>query len=154
MADADPQRDLRTAAPSPIVTAPPASRRTWRRPLLIASVPALIAGVGGYFYVTGGRTVSTDNAYVQQDRVSVSSDVNGRIVEVDARENQAVTAGAVLFRIDPAPYHIAVQRRRRSPRRRSASPRCAPTRQAPPRTSRPRTMRSPTRRRITTANRR
>lgn len=104
MADADPQRDLRVT-----ITEPVAPRRSWRRPLLIAIVPLLIAAIGGYFWFTSGRIVSTDNAYVQQDRVSVSSDVAGRIVEVGVRENQAVKAGDLLFRIDPAPYRIAVE---------------------------------------------
>ena len=109
MADADPQRDLRaTAAPLTIEVAT-APRRRWLRPLLIAIVPLLIAAVGAYFWLTAGRFVSTDNAYVRQDKVSVSSDVAGRIVEVNARENQVVHAGDVLFRIDPAPYRIAVE---------------------------------------------
>lgn len=111
MADADPQRDLRdeTAieiAPPPAV--PPAPRRRWLRPLLLFSVPALIIGVGLYFWLTAGEFVSTDNAYVSQDKVSVSSDVAGRIVEVAVQENQPVRAGDLLFRIDPAPYRIAV----------------------------------------------
>ncbi|WP_174278607.1 HlyD family secretion protein [Sphingomonas bacterium] len=108
MADADPQRDLRVTASPPPEPAP-APVRAWRRPLLIAIVPLLIAVIGGYVWLTAGRSVSTDNAYVQQDRVSVSSDVAGRIVEVGARENQAVKAGDLLFRIDPAPYRIAVE---------------------------------------------
>jgi membrane fusion protein (multidrug efflux system) len=45
---------------------------------------------------------------VQQDKVSVSSDVAGRIVEVPVRENQLVKAGDVLFRVDPEPYRIQV----------------------------------------------
>ena len=112
MADADPQRDLRAAAaielePAPSLTAP--ARRRWLRPLLIAVVPLLIAAVGGYFYLTSGRFASTDNAYVRQDKVSVSSDVAGRIVEVAVKENQPVRAGDLLFRIDAAPYEIAVE---------------------------------------------
>ena len=38
----------------------------------------------------------------------MSADVAGRIVEVAVRENQPVKAGDLLFRIDPAPYRIAV----------------------------------------------
>lgn len=79
-----------------------------KRPLLMGALPLFLLGSGGYAYLTGGRYVSTDNAYVQQDKVSISSDVSGRIVEVAVRENQTVDAGDILFRIDPAPYRIAL----------------------------------------------
>ena len=83
-------------------------RRSLLRPLLMFGVPAILLAVMGYFYFTGGNSVSTDNAYVQQDKSSVSTDVAGRIVEVGVKENQTVKAGDLLFRIDPAPYRIAV----------------------------------------------
>ena len=117
MAEADPQRDIRhdtaaeVSAPAPVAVQAqpdPAAKRSWTRLALLVSVPLLLILVGGYFWLTSGRFVSTDNAYVQQDKVSVSSDVAGRIVAVNARENQPVKAGDVLFRIDPDPYRIAV----------------------------------------------
>jgi membrane fusion protein (multidrug efflux system) len=52
--------------------------------------------------------VSTDNAYVRQDKVSVSAEVGGKIIEVAVRENQHVKAGDLLFRIDPEPYRLAI----------------------------------------------
>jgi len=117
MAEADPQRDIvaDTAGPAPqdavadAAITPARPKRKWTRTLVMISVPLLIALVGGYFWLTSGRFVSTDNAYVHQDKVSVSSDVGGRIVEVDVAENQQVKAGDVLFRIDPDPYRIAVE---------------------------------------------
>ena len=84
------------------------ARRRWLRPLLMFGVPLIVLAIGGYLWLTSGRYVSTDNAYVQQDKVSVSADVGGRIVEVAVRENQQVKAGDLLFRIDPEPYRIAV----------------------------------------------
>ncbi len=105
MADADPQIDRATA----VAVAKPAATKRARRTILLFSVPAIVLVVAAYFWLTAGRFVSTDNAYVQQDKVSVSSDIAGRIVEVDARENQTVKAGDVLFRIDPDPYRIAVE---------------------------------------------
>ncbi|MEM8694594.1 MAG: HlyD family secretion protein [Pseudomonadota bacterium] len=72
-------------------------------------VPALVIGLGLYWYITSGRYVSTDNAYVQQDIVEISPEVGGRIVAVLVEENQQVEAGDILFRIDPEPYRIAVQ---------------------------------------------
>ncbi|WP_219924973.1 biotin/lipoyl-binding protein, partial [Halomonas sp. ND22Bw] len=71
------------------------------------SVPLLLVLVGGWMWMTSGRYVSTDNAYVQQDMTSISPDVSGRIVAVNVRENQRVRAGDVLFRIAPEPYRIA-----------------------------------------------
>lgn len=60
-------------------------------------------------WLTGGKSVSTDNAYVKQDIVSVSSDVNGRIVSVNVRENQLVKKGDILFTVDPEPYRVALE---------------------------------------------
>lgn len=84
------------------------TRRRWGRIALMAALPAALLAGGGYFYATSGRYVSTDNAYVQQDMLSVSADVSGRISEVAVRENQPVQAGDLLFRIEPAPYRIAL----------------------------------------------
>lgn len=108
MADADPQRDIRADAAPLAPVEPPKPKRRWTRMALMLSVPLLIAAVGLYLWATAGRFVSTDNAYVAQDKVAVSSDVAGRIVEVAVRENQPVRAGDLLFRIDPDPYRIAV----------------------------------------------
>jgi membrane fusion protein, multidrug efflux system len=72
-------------------------------------VPALIVVVGGYFWLTAGRYASTDNAYVQQDMVSIVAEVAGRITDVAVSENQRVAAGDLLFRIDPEAYQIAYE---------------------------------------------
>ena len=107
MADADPK--IRSETEALGVAAPPAKPvRSWLRPVLMFGVPLLILAIGGYLWLTSGRFVSTDNAYVQQDKVAVSADVAGRIVEVAVRENQPVRAGDLLFRVDPQPYEIAV----------------------------------------------
>lgn len=79
-----------------------------RRRLLMFSVPVLLALAGGYVWLTGGRYVTTDNAYVHQPMVSISPDVSGRISEVDVIENQLVQAGMPLFRLDPEPLSIAL----------------------------------------------
>lgn len=84
------------------------SDRASLRPFLMIGVPALAILVLAYFYATSGRYVSTDNAYVKADIVSVSPDVGGRIVEVFVRQNQAVKAGDPMFRIDRAPYELAL----------------------------------------------
>lgn len=55
--------------------------------------------------------------YTQQARVGafvipVASEVAGRVVRVNVRNNQDVQAGDVLFEVDPQPYQIAVDRAR------------------------------------------
>ncbi|MDB5682678.1 MAG: secretion protein HlyD family protein [Sphingomonas bacterium] len=86
--------------------APPKTRR-WRTPLML-SVPLLLIAVGLYFWLSGGSTVSTDNAQVGAHVIAVAPEVGGRIVEVRVAENQKVKAGDLLYRIDPAPYRIAL----------------------------------------------
>ncbi len=86
-----------------------AKKRRWPFRAVMLSVPLALAAVGGFFWLSGGRYISTDNAYVQQDKVAVTSEVGGPIVEVLVRENMAVKAGDVLFRIDPQPYELAVR---------------------------------------------
>ena len=80
-----------------------------RRPLLMLLVPLLIIGGGVYYFLTAGRSVSTDNAYVAQDKVSISSDVTGRVIAVNVGESQVVHKGDVLFTIDPEPFRIALE---------------------------------------------
>jgi len=116
MADADPKIETKgekVAAANVIETVEAPSRaakkRSWLRVGLMVSVPLLIAAIAGYFYLTGGRYQTTDNAYVEQDTVSISPDVSGRIVDVRVKENQPVKAGDVLFIIDPEPYRIALE---------------------------------------------
>jgi membrane fusion protein (multidrug efflux system) len=74
----------------------------------MAAVPVVIAIIGGYLWFTGGRYMSTNNAYVQQDRVSITPQVTGRIVSAPVKENDTVKAGDTLFVVDPAPYRITL----------------------------------------------
>lgn len=98
-------------APSPLAPASSGPARTrlqrLRWPLLLlAPVVALL--VGGYLFFTAGRYQSTDDAYTQAATVSISANVAGRISEIDVHDNERVARGAVLFRIDDAPFRIAV----------------------------------------------
>ena len=93
-----------------ISLAPARSPTRLVRPILLTLGPvvAVVAAVG--LYLTGGRFVSIDNAYVQVDKVAVSTDVSGLVATVDVAEHQVVTAGQVLFRLDDTPFKIAVER--------------------------------------------
>src|SRR5262245_18122204 len=86
---------------------PHLSRQRLRKPLMIG-VPLLVAVVSFLLWYTGGRYVSTDNAYVRAPKLMVSSDVSGLVSEVAVHEGQAVHKGDVLFRIDPKQFQIAV----------------------------------------------
>jgi len=82
--------------------------RNLTRPILMIGVPAVVAAIAGYMYLTGGRYVSTDDAYVRAAKLMVSAEVSGVVSEVDVKEGQQVKAGDVLFRIDPKPFQIAL----------------------------------------------
>ena len=97
----------RTKPEETVAVAAERRRRRVRRGLL-ALGPALVAIVGGYLFVTGGRYVETDDAFVKADMVALSAQVSGPIVEVSVRDNQHVDQGEILFRIDPEPFSIAL----------------------------------------------
>lgn len=78
------------------------------RVLIMLVGPGLLIAVSLVYYFLNAHRVSTDNAYIRQDKVSVSVEVGGRVVDVAVRENQHVKAGDLLFRIDPEPYRLAV----------------------------------------------
>jgi membrane fusion protein (multidrug efflux system) len=90
---------------------PRPARRRLRLLLLILGPMVVVAG-GLYFYLHGGRVVSTDNAYVRSDKLTITSEISGTVVEVAVNDNQRVSAGQVLFRLDDEPYRIAVERER------------------------------------------
>ena len=99
-----------TEAPG-IEDAAPPKRNLKRllRPVLMFIVPALLLLAGGYYWLTSGSTVSTDDAQVKQDIVSVSPQVNGPIAQVFVKDGSRVKRGDLLFRIDSAPYRVALE---------------------------------------------
>ena len=109
---AEPAREL---APTTEGTPPAESRasrgrgRRLRRFILLVLVPiVLILGASAWYAFTG-RYITTENAYVKAHIVAVSTDIDGRVVEVMIRNNQRVSAGDVLFRLDPDPYWLQLQ---------------------------------------------
>jgi membrane fusion protein (multidrug efflux system) len=83
--------------------------RARARMILLVIVPAIALTVGLGFYLTGGRYISTDNAYVGAQKVLITPDISGKVSRVFVREGQHVTAGDDLFEIDPTPFQLAVQ---------------------------------------------
>ena len=84
--------------------------RKLARALLLLGVPLAAAAAGLYYYAEGGRHLETDNAYVKAHIIAVSAEVAGRVAEVAVRDNQPVAKGQLLFRIDSAPFEMAVAR--------------------------------------------
>jgi membrane fusion protein (multidrug efflux system) len=88
--------------------APRPRRRLVRRTLLVLG-PLVVIVAAVYVYLTTGRYVSTDNAYVKSDVGIVSAQISGPIVEVAVRENQPVAQGDVLFKVDDEPFRVKMQ---------------------------------------------
>ena len=84
------------------------TKRSKARIALMLAVPLMILLIGAYFWLNSGKTVGTDNAYVKQDITSISTQVNGPVIEVNVRENQRVKRGDILFRVDPASLNVAL----------------------------------------------
>jgi membrane fusion protein (multidrug efflux system) len=95
-------------APEPEIVEPAIAARTrWRRPLMIGAVVliALAAAVfGARWFLVGRYLETTDDAYLQADSVTVSPKIAGYVAEVAVGDNQQVTAGQVLVRIDDRDY--------------------------------------------------
>ena len=95
---------------APAADAPKPRRRMLRNALIALLGPLLAGGIGGWIYFSGGRYVSTDNAYVKADKIAVSADISGRVVEVAVNADQFVERGQLLFRIDPEPHRITLEK--------------------------------------------
>ena len=93
--------------PSPV-----AARRRSRRQLvrwgLLLGGPALLLVALGWFWLSGGRYVATDNAYVQADTVQVATDVAGLVRTIEVGDDQRVARGQILFTLDDTPYRAAL----------------------------------------------
>jgi membrane fusion protein, multidrug efflux system len=101
-----------TAGQAPRVTEAPArSRRISRRllrPILMLGGIIVVAVGSGAYWLTGGRYISIDNAYVRAAKETIATDVSGIVAAVPVREGQRVKQGDVLLRLDPRQFQIAL----------------------------------------------
>ena len=91
-----------------------AIRRFFRwlfRGALLVGGPVAIAIAGLYFYMSTGRYVTTENAYVKADLIIMTAEVTGRVIEVEVKDNETVQPGQILFRIDPKRLEVERDRR-------------------------------------------
>jgi membrane fusion protein (multidrug efflux system) len=110
--------DRAPAAPEPAAELPartwdtageaPVRRRRRLRRVLLPLGPLAVVCLGLWIYLAGGRYVSTDNAYVRADKLTVATDVSGIVSEIAVRENESIQKGSILFRLDDEAFRIAL----------------------------------------------
>jgi membrane fusion protein, multidrug efflux system len=106
-----------SAIPAPPWVKPNTRRGRWSLKRLLIGGAALLSvaaasGYGDYYWTTGRFLVSTDDAYVQAHSVLISPKVSGYLSGAPVNDNQVVTAGEVLARIDPRDYRTALDQAR------------------------------------------
>ena len=75
---------------------------------LIVVVPLLAIAGGAFWWLSGGRYVSTDNAYVKAHIVQIAPEVSGQIRRVLTRDHASVAAGETLLTIESRPFRLAL----------------------------------------------
>jgi membrane fusion protein, multidrug efflux system len=73
-------------------------------------LPLFVLAATLFVWLSSGRYISTDNAYVKGDRAQIATQLSGVIVEVPVEENQRVSRGQLLFRLDDQSYRLALTR--------------------------------------------
>jgi membrane fusion protein (multidrug efflux system) len=73
-----------------------------RRKFLIPVIAAIILVVGGglYWYIDYKKYISTDDAHIDGNTVSLSSKMLGRISDINVEEGDTVQAGQLLVQLD------------------------------------------------------
>lgn len=75
---------------------------------LIVIVPLLAIAGGAFWWLSGGRYVSTDNAYVKAHIVQIAPEVSGQIRRVMTHDHASVAAGETLLTIESRPFRLAL----------------------------------------------
>lgn len=90
------------------------SRRRQRRLLWLGSCVLLLAvlGYGSYWASIGRYLEETDDAYVRADWITISPKVSGYVAEVLVADNQSVSAGTALVRIQDRDYQARLAQAR------------------------------------------
>jgi membrane fusion protein (multidrug efflux system) len=100
-------RPQQAAGAEALAKAAPGGRKRLRT-LLLVVLPVIALIGGAAFYLMGGRYISTDNAYVGAQKVLITPDVSGKIIQVAVVEGQHVKPDDELFTLDPEPYKLAL----------------------------------------------
>src|ERR1041385_6612736 len=90
-----------------------AARRKALRKQLFIALGALLAvlalAYGGWWYWTGLRFISTDDAYVGADSAQITPQINGTVNNVTVTNTMHVKRGQVLVTIDPADTQLGFE---------------------------------------------
>jgi membrane fusion protein, multidrug efflux system len=97
-------------APAATATSAPSRGRKGKLLMAGAAVIALVLGgnYGWHWWTVGRYQETTDNAFLQADKVTVAPKVAGFVSAVLVTDNQPVKAGDVLATIDDADYKVAI----------------------------------------------
>ena len=99
------------ATPVTLTAAPIPRKSAIRRFLLAGTAVALLAGATWYgwdYWTIGRYLVSTDDAYVKADNTTIAPKVSGYLSEVLVGDNEHITAGQILARIDDRDFKVAL----------------------------------------------
>jgi membrane fusion protein, multidrug efflux system len=81
--------------------------------VIIAALASVVLGVGGTLWWLNARQYeSTDDAFIDARVVPISAQVSGAVVDLAVTDNQLVTAGQTLLRIDDRDYRAALDQAR------------------------------------------
>src|SRR6516225_3546687 len=102
--------EMSVAQPEQVAAPPPPSRR--RDPLRRWTLVILVLFVVlfGWTIIADRLTPYTSDASVRAFVVRTVPEVSGKVIEVAVRDNQVVRTGDLLYRIDPTPFRITVER--------------------------------------------
>ncbi|MEM7294631.1 MAG: biotin/lipoyl-binding protein, partial [Pseudomonadota bacterium] len=76
---------------------------------LLFVVPLVAIVVALNWYAGSLRYVSTDNAYVKANIITITPSIDGRVISLAVRDNQHVAAGDELLRLDDRSHQIGLQ---------------------------------------------
>jgi membrane fusion protein (multidrug efflux system) len=88
-------------------------RASWRRLALAGIGLCAVAGAavyGKYWWETGRWIESTDDAYIGGDTTPLSPRVSSHVAEILVQDNQRVSAGQLLIRLDDRTYRASLDR--------------------------------------------
>jgi membrane fusion protein, multidrug efflux system len=88
-----------------------AARLHLRKLLFTGAAIAVLAGAAWYgwdYWTVGQYLVSTDDAYVKADSTTIAPKVTGYLNQVLVKDNERVTTGQVLARIDDRDFRVAL----------------------------------------------
>lgn len=83
-------------------------RQALPRLVLLVAVPLLAIVGAGYWWLSGGRYVATENAYVKAHIVQIAPEVAGTVRRVPVLDHATVTNGETLLTLEPRPFRLAL----------------------------------------------